>query len=137
MSLSLILVVKRRYAQETDGLRRQSESPSRQQGEPVGGLRGLDGAETGEKAQEESELIMKTLMGAWSDFCDTLNTRGGTIALLFIATAGLFLGVLHVMHHGDSNQAATVIISTFSGFTGALLLALTQKDKTNGNGGSK
>jgi hypothetical protein len=73
----------------------------------------------------------------WSDFADTLNTRGGTIALLFISTLLLGWGVIHVMHHSDTNQASAVIVSTFSSFTGALLLALTQKDKTNGNGGTK
>jgi hypothetical protein len=80
---------------------------------------------------------MHWLMDAWSDFTDTLNTRGGTIALLFVSCLLLGFGVLHVMHHGDTGQAASVIISTFSGFGGALLLALTQKDvksTVNGNG---
>lgn len=80
---------------------------------------------------------MRSLMDAWSEFCDTLNTRGGTIALLFIGCLLLGFGVLHIMHHSDTSQASSVILSTFSSFMGALLLALTQKDKTNGNGGSK
>lgn len=80
--------------------------------------------------------ILGKFSDTWDRFTETLNTRGGTIALLFISTCGLFLGVLHVMHHGDSGPAAQVIVSTFSGFTGALLLALTQKDPLkNGNGG--
>jgi hypothetical protein len=79
---------------------------------------------------------MNRIITAWQDFADTLNTRGGTIGLLFIATVLLGWGVVHVMHHGDQGQAAAVIISTFSSFTGALLLALTQKDKAQTNGAS-
>lgn len=80
---------------------------------------------------------MKTLMTAWSDFCDTLNTRGGTIALLFFFTVALGMMVLHAEHQGYTGQVEAVFTTTFANFTGALLLALTQKDKTNGNGGSK
>lgn len=82
--------------------------------------------------------FMGQLIEAWTAFADTLNSRGGTIALLFIANFALGLGVIHVMHHGDTGQASAVIISSFSGFTGALLIALTSKDKNgNGNGDPK
>ena len=70
----------------------------------------------------------------WADFAETLNTRGGTIAALCLANLLLGGGLIFIMVRGDSNQAATVLISTFSSFTGALLLALTQKEKPNGNG---
>ena len=79
---------------------------------------------------------MHWLMDGWTQFTETLGTRGGTIALLFVSCVGLFIGVIHVMHHGDAGQASSVIISTFSGFTGALLVALTTgaKPPINGNG---
>jgi hypothetical protein len=78
---------------------------------------------------------MNWIISAWNEFTDSLNTRGGTIALLFVSCVGLFFGVMHVMHHGDNGQGASVIVSTFSGFTGALLVALTGKDRQqNGNG---
>lgn len=80
---------------------------------------------------------MKSIMTAWSDFCDTLNTRGGTIALLFVSTALMGAFLLRAEHMGYSGNVETIMGTTFSSFTGALLLALTQKDKTNGNGGSK
>jgi len=68
----------------------------------------------------------------WNDFTESLNTRGGTVALLFVATCLLGLATVHVMHHGDAGQGAAVLVATFSNFTGALLLALTQKEKGNG-----
>jgi hypothetical protein len=76
-------------------------------------------------------------MNWWSNFCDSLNTRGGTIALLYIAT--MILGALCIrqMSLHVVGEEASLFRSTFSSFSGALLLALTQKDKTNGNGGSK
>lgn len=83
---------------------------------------------------------MKTLMSAWSEFCDTLNTRGGTIALLFLSTMFLGFAILHAEHMGWNGTVEAVLTTTFSSFTGALLLALTQKDKTdkvNGDGGQK
>jgi hypothetical protein len=73
-------------------------------------------------------------MKFWASFADTLNTRGGTIAALCVATLVLGIGLIVIMVKGYSNQPATVIVSTFSSFTGALLLALTQKDRVNGNG---
>jgi hypothetical protein len=129
--LSVSLTQGRSYAKEVDGLRSQSEGSQKQQSESVGGVRGVHRAE----ARKEEEKVMKW----WEEFADTLNTRGGTIALLFMSCVGLFFGVMHVMHHGDTGQAAAVIISTFSGFTGALLVALTGKDRPNGNnnGGTK
>jgi FtsH-binding integral membrane protein len=77
---------------------------------------------------------MGRIVDAWSGFSDSLNTRGGTIALLFVSNVGLAFGVVHIMHHGDTSQAASVIVSTFASFNGALLIALTSKDKINGAG---
>ena len=66
------------------------------------------------------------MMKRWQDFLDSLSTRGGNIFVLtviFSVMAGL---VLHVLHHGSdsSSPIATVLISTFSGFSGALLTML-------------
>jgi sugar phosphate permease len=79
-------------------------------------------------------FTMNWLVELWNEFTDSLNTRGGTIALLFVTCVGLAIMVVHIMHHGDGGQAAATIISTFSAFTGALLLALTQKDRPASEG---
>lgn len=73
------------------------------------------------------------MMKAWNDFTDSLNTAGGTVALLFVCTFLLGLCVVHLMHHGDGGASASILQTTFANFTGALLLALTQKSR-NGNG---
>jgi hypothetical protein len=65
------------------------------------------------------------LIQFWTAFTESLNTRGGTIAVLFISTAVLGVAVMHIVHHGDEGPAANILIGTFSNFTGALLLALT------------
>ena len=61
----------------------------------------------------------------WKAFTETLNTRGGTIALLFVCNVGLFFGVLHILHTGDESNAAAILNGTFNAFNGALLIALT------------
>lgn len=71
------------------------------------------------------------LMQAWSDFTESLSAQGGTIALLFVCCVGLATLVIHIMHHNYGGEAATVIIATFSAFTGALLTMLTGRGKTN------
>jgi cobalamin synthase len=77
---------------------------------------------------------MRHLTDVWAEFADTLDSRGGTIALLFVSCVALGAVMLHIMHHGDDGQATSAIISTFSAFTGALLVALTSRTKANGNG---
>ena len=75
---------------------------------------------------------MPTLSGliqAWSDFTDTLNTRGGTIGLLFVSSFVLGVMVMRAHYLNIDSEAASTIRTTFSGFTGALLIALTSKDK--------
>jgi hypothetical protein len=64
-------------------------------------------------------------MNRWETFLNSLATRGGNILLLTFFV--LFLGVLvvHVLHHPETNaDVKTVLLSTFSGFTGALIAAL-------------
>lgn len=63
-------------------------------------------------------------MNRWAQFLDSLASRGGNIAILLLATGGLFGACVHLLHHGDKSEVATVILSTFSGFSGALLNAL-------------
>jgi hypothetical protein len=65
------------------------------------------------------------LMNFWVSFTETLSTAGGIMALLFVSTVLLGCAVIHVIHHGDTGTGATVIISAFSAFYGALLGALT------------
>ena len=78
---------------------------------------------------------MSRLIDVWIQFVESLNSRGGTIALLFMCNLGLVVLMLHIMHTGNTTQAATAVIATFSNFTGGLLVALSSRDKSgNGNG---
>lgn len=70
------------------------------------------------------------MMNAWAKFLDSLGSRGGNIFILLLATGGLFLAAIHMLHHGDKSEIATVILSTFSGFSGALLNALVSGGKS-------
>lgn len=60
---------------------------------------------------------------------ELLNTRAGSILILWLSTAGLFVGILHILHHGDTGEAASLMRETFAGFSGALLMALTSGGK--------
>jgi len=68
-------------------------------------------------------------LNTWCKFLDSLSSRGGAILLLIMTSSALGVGVIHVLHHGDSGEGASLIRSTFAGFVGALLLAL----KTTGD----
>jgi hypothetical protein len=63
-------------------------------------------------------------MAKWQLFLNSLSTPGGNLLLLVVFVASLLGLVLHVLHHGDEGQVQTVILTTFSGFSGALLQAL-------------
>ena len=78
-------------------------------------------------------------MQKWQAFLDSLATKGGNLALMAVFVVSLLVLVIWVTSRdaGDS-QAATVILSTFSAFSGALLAALTgqvggQRKTDNGN----
>ncbi len=78
-------------------------------------------------------------MEAWKEFLDSLATRGGNIFLLALFVVGLSVLVFHVLHHSADNgsEVRTVVLSTFSTFTGALVGALTggaMTKKPNGAG---
>jgi len=64
-------------------------------------------------------------MSRWQNFLNSLSTRGGAIFLLFaISIAGMSV-IVHMVHHQEeSSMFAGAILSTFSSFSGALLLAL-------------
>jgi hypothetical protein len=61
----------------------------------------------------------------WTNFLNSLATRGGAIVIL-LALSGVWVGVtLHIIHHNeDSSMVAAGLVSTLGNFTGALLLAL-------------
>lgn len=65
-------------------------------------------------------------MTGWQRFLNSISTPGGNLLLLFIAVSSLLVLVVHVLEnpHPNGDQAITVILSTFSAFTGALLQAL-------------
>src|SRR4051812_15355491 len=72
----------------------------------------------------------------WHEFLDSLATIGGNIMILVMVWLGTGFGVIHVLHHADANQdAKSLIMSTFAGVNGALMYALTQRQRGgNGNG---
>ena len=63
--------------------------------------------------------------GKWQYFLNSLATVGGNLALLCVFVLLLLGLVLHVLHSANaSDQVSTVIVTTFSAFSGALLQAL-------------
>ena len=76
-------------------------------------------------------------MKLWDNFLSSLGTRGGAIFLLTcIFIVGACLSI-HLIHHGEAaSPLAASLMSTFSGFAGALLLALkgTQTDSATVSG---
>jgi hypothetical protein len=79
------------------------------------------------------------MMQKWQAFLDSFATKGGNLFVLgmfVISLLGLVIWVTS-RDQGDS-QAVTVILSTFSAFSGALLAALTGQQggnrKSDGNG---
>lgn len=74
-------------------------------------------------------------MTSWHSFLDSLATRGGNIFCLIVINVALAMLVYHVLHHNEVGAAtATVILSTFSNFTGALMMALTGGSSKQRNG---
>ena len=65
-------------------------------------------------------------MNRWQNFLDSLGSKGGNLLVLCIFV-GVLLGLVIWVTSRDAgdSQAVTVILSTFSGFSGALLAALT------------
>src|SRR5271154_815494 len=64
-------------------------------------------------------------MVKWNEFLTSLGTRGGAIFILTLIFVGSMCFALHLIHHGESSSPlAASLISTFAGFSGALLMAL-------------
>lgn len=65
-------------------------------------------------------------MNWWTKMLDSLSSKGGNLFILCLFVVSLLVLVIWVTSRdqGDS-QAVTVILSTFSAFSGALLAALT------------
>ena len=65
-------------------------------------------------------------MAKWQMWLNSLSTPGGNLLLLAVFVSALLSLTVHVLHKDgqDSNQVTTDILSTFSGFSGALLQAL-------------
>lgn len=62
----------------------------------------------------------------WNALLESLGSPGGNLFVLVVLTFGLLFLVLHVLHHPEeSAQVVTVIVSTFTGFTSAILVLLT------------
>jgi hypothetical protein len=74
-------------------------------------------------------------MTFWRNFVDSISSRGGSILILLVITTAL--GIMVLRHGQDTGEAASLIRNSFSGFAGALLMALTTTSKANGNGNGK
>lgn len=72
-------------------------------------------------------------MKNWQEFLDSLHSPGGTLFLLSLFVVAMLALVIHVLHHSENGQVTTVILSTFSGFQGALLGKFVGKERTNGS----
>lgn len=71
--------------------------------------------------KEKSDVCLSS----WERFLNSLATRGGNILLLALLWAGMGVLVWHILHHPEVNvEAKTVVLATFSGFTGALTAML-------------
>ena len=65
------------------------------------------------------------MMSRWQNFLNSLSTRGGAIFLLTVIFGTGVCVIIHLIHHGEAGgQLAAQLVGTFSGFSGALLLAL-------------
>lgn len=69
-------------------------------------------------------------MNFWRNFVDSISSRGGSILILLVIT--MVLGIMVLRHGQDTGEAASLIRNSFSGFSGALLMALTTTSKANG-----
>jgi hypothetical protein len=80
--------------------------------------------------------LLDKAVDIWHEFLDSLATIGGNIMILVSVWALTGYGVVHVLHHADaSSDAKSLILSTFAGVNGALMYALTQRQRGgNGNG---
>jgi hypothetical protein len=63
-------------------------------------------------------------MNKWQSFLNSISTPGGNLLILSLFVIALLCVVIAEIHHGDEGQVQTVVLSTFSGFAGALLQAL-------------
>ena len=63
-------------------------------------------------------------MKRWQDFLDSLSTSGGAALVLLIICVAMLPVLIFVLLRWPSSPIAVLMTNTFSGFTGALLLAL-------------
>jgi len=100
------------------------------------------GRQDAEAAQELSGARLHLLekgerMNRWQLFLNSISTPGGNLLLLAIFVSAMFTMVVHVLEnpHPNGDQAVTVILSTFSAFSGALLQALRGRSSDIPNNG--
>jgi hypothetical protein len=63
-------------------------------------------------------------MQKWQSFLNSIATPGGNLLVLCIFVVALLVVMIFEIHHSDEGQVQTVVVATFSGFSGALLQAL-------------
>ena len=68
----------------------------------------------------------------WTNFLNSLATRGGAIFLLFMINVIGTAVIMHLIHHNEAAGAlGAVITTTFGNFSGALLIALKGSSESN------
>lgn len=80
-------------------------------------------------------------MSKWQGFLDSLATKGGNILLLVMLSIVFLVAALVLMlKFGAVAPSVVLVVGSFNGFAGALLMALVGKDRngngSNGNGGA-
>jgi hypothetical protein len=63
-------------------------------------------------------------MQKWQLWLNSFNTPGGNLLLLFVFVVTLLGLTLRLLYHPGDSTVTTVILTTFSGFSGALMKAL-------------
>ncbi len=77
---------------------------------------------------------MSTPEGKFQGFLDALATKGGNILLLLVSNVVLLVLVVWLHRKGfDQGALAVALTQTLGNFSGALLMALTGKDRTVNN----
>lgn len=71
-------------------------------------------------------------MKSFKDFIDCFSTRGGSIILLLVCTVVTGAFVLVAMHYHLEGDGEITLRNAFVGFSGALLMVLSNEGKANG-----
>lgn len=63
-------------------------------------------------------------MQKWQLFLNSLATPGGNVLLNTLIVTALLIVLVLELHHGTEGQVQTILVGSFTGFSGALLQSL-------------